>query len=378
MRGNKLAKYVDKFFGIPLLILFSFFRKEKNPIEKIQKILIIKLSALGDTILLLPVIKTLKENYPSSKIGMVVTEINKSIAEKCDYIDNIFEFKPEEFIKNPLKLLKFIKRIRREDFDIAIDADQWLRISAILSFLSGSKIRIGFKTEGQFKHFTFTDVVPHKRNQHEIECFFDLIKPLKLRKIDKTLELKIEEDKIIEAENILNSLGIQKNEKFIIVHPEVPSHGFQRQWPLENFSKLIEEIIKKYNIKILITGTKNIEDFAKKMTEKNSEKIKSFLGAPIEIVSAIISKSLVLICNNTGIMHLACAIGTPVIALHGPTDPLKWGPLGNRDIIIKSDLRCSPCLYLGFEYGCLTNNCMKTIKVDKVMENVDRLLKIVI
>ncbi|MFN3551185.1 MAG: glycosyltransferase family 9 protein, partial [Endomicrobiia bacterium] len=326
MRGNKLVKYIDIIFGIPLLIFFSLFKifKIKKDIDKINKILLIKLSALGDTILLIPVIRTLKENYPDSKISMVVTEINKSIAERCDYIDNIFDFKPEKFIKSPLKLLKFIKKIRNEKFDLVIDADQWLRISAILSFLSGAKKRIGFKTKGQFKHFSFTDIVLHKRYQHEIECFFDLIKPLKLQIKNKSLEFNINEDKIKEAENLLKSIGIN-NEKFIIIHPEVPKHGFQRQWPSENFVKLIEEILRRYNIKILITGTKRTSYFVNLFSNEIKENIKFVFDTEIGLLSAIISKSLLIVCNNTGIMHLACAVGIPVIALHGPTDPIKWG-----------------------------------------------------
>ncbi|MFN3967188.1 MAG: glycosyltransferase family 9 protein, partial [Endomicrobiia bacterium] len=149
-------------------------------------------------------------------------------------------------------------------------------------------------------------------------------------------------------------------------------------WPFENFIKLIEEIIKKYNIKIIVTGTKRTEPFIKTIPEKIKENTKYILDAPIDLLSAIISKSVLIVCNNTGIMHLACAIGIPVIGLHGPTDPLKWGPLGKNSISIKSKLPCSPCLYLGFEYACKTNNCMKSITTEEVIENVDRILRIVI
>ncbi|MFN3966704.1 MAG: glycosyltransferase family 9 protein, partial [Endomicrobiia bacterium] len=220
MRGNKLVKYTDIIFGIPLLIffgLFKIFRRKPQKYKKINKILIIKLSALGDTILLIPVIRTLRENYPDSKISMVITDINRAIAEKCNYINNTFEFKPQKFIKNPLELLEFIKKIRNEKFDLAIDADQWLRISALLSFFSRAKIRIGFKTKGQFKHFAFTDAILHKRDQHELECFFDLIGPLNLEIKNKSLEFNIEKNKLIEADVLLKSIGINKNEKFIII-----------------------------------------------------------------------------------------------------------------------------------------------------------------
>ncbi len=376
MRGNKLIKYIDLIFGIPVLIFLSLFKifETKKDVGKINKILIIKLSALGDTILLIPVIRTLKENYSESKISVVLTEINKSVAERCDYIENIFEFKPEEFIKNPLKLLKFIEKIRKEKFDLVIDADQWLRISALLCFFSKAKIRIGFKTKGQFKHYTFNNVVEHKKNIHEIECFFDLIKPLKVKIRDKSLEFKIKNDEIKKAKDLLESIGIKKNEKFIIIHSEVPQHAFQRQWPIKNFVKLIEKIIKKYNIKILITGTKRTSSFIRLISSDIKENVKYILDTDIGVLSAIISKSTLVVCNNTGLMHLTCAVGVPVIALHGPTDPLKWGPIGENSVVIKSKLSCSPCLYLGFEYGCKTNNCMKSIAVEEVLKYVDKVL----
>ena len=83
--------------------------------------------------------------------------------------------------------------------------------------------------------------------------------------------------------------------------------------------------------------------------------------------AAVLARARVMVCGNTGVMHLACAMNVPVVALHGPTDPRKWGPVSPSSVCLQSSLPCSPCLYLGFEYACPSNRCMRTIRPEAVI-----------
>ena len=98
------------------------------------------------------------------------------------------------------------------------------------------------------------------------------------------------------------------------------------------------------------------------------------IGVPLLTLFVIAGKARIVVTNNTGFMHLAVASGAVVIGLHGPTSSVKWGPWGTRAASIKSRMPCSPCLYLGFEYGCKTDKCMRQIHVDEVLMQVEKAL----
>ena len=88
---------------------------------------------------------------------------------------------------------------------------------------------------------------------------------------------------------------------------------------------------------------------------------------------SLVSRCMLVICGNTGILHIAAALNKRTIAIHGPTDPAKWGPWGEGHIIIRKDLPCGPCSYLGFEYGCDKRTCLELISVGEVKEAIDLL-----
>ena len=112
----------------------------------------------------------------------------------------------------------------------------------------------------------------------------------------------------------------------------------------------------------------------RKIIELTNGKVFPLYGLSLKTLAGFIAKSDIFISNDTGLMHLSTAVGTTVIGLYGPTDPEKWGPCGENNVVIKSKLFCSPCIYLGFEYKCRTRKCMESIIVNDVMSAVDDLI----
>lgn len=366
IRGNRLFKIVDKYAGIPFLWFAGLFLKKRSLLEKgYGSILVVKLSALGDTILLIPAIRSLRKKYPRAKITALGTKINQEVLNNCPYIDEVIIIDINKLLIKPFAI---ISEIRKRKIELAIDFDQWLRVSAVLCLLSGAKYRLGFKTNGQMKHYAFTHYVEHTKSKHEIESFFDIVNVLGAETGDKTLEFSLNPEGTQKAEEALSSMGINDKEPFVIFHPETPSHGGQRQWPSENYIELGKKLYERYKLKVVITGTKKDMISNRKLVWEL--KPFGFLFPPVNLreLSALFSKSRLLVCGNTGIMHLACALNVPVISLHGPTNPQKWGPISQNSQVIKSKLNCSPCLYLGFEYGCSTNRCMQSITPVEVFE----------
>ena len=368
----RLLYAVDRCLGIAFIFLFLPFKGfSRQPASDFSRILIIKLTLMGDTVLLVPTLRAIREKFPRAKISVIVTQTNSEILKNCPYIDEKI-IAPLEKLLNPFYLAGLIKRIRAIKFDLAIDFEQWYRISALISFLSGAKERIGFETARQYRHYLFTRTVLHKKEMHELESFLDLARLLNIESTNKKLELWPQEQNFKEARVYLERLDV--NSDFIILHSEVSATGRQRQWPIENFGKLGNIIREKYNLQVLIASSSKGRGEAEELNSLLGNQAGLLIGVPLLTLFVIAGKARIVVTNNTGFMHLAVASGAVVIGLHGPTSSVKWGPWGTRAASIKSRMPCSPCLYLGFEYGCKTDKCMRQIHVDEVLMQVEKAL----
>ncbi len=374
MRGNQLLKYLDKFAGSLLLWILGSLRSKNTvlPTDP-RRIIIVKLSAIGDTLLLYPSLRALKAKYPKAEIAAVCTKINQEIFYRCRYIDKVIAVNLKDLLINPVSVLKPLWSVRP---DLAVDFDQWTRLPAILALATRPKYLLGFSTEGQKRHYAFDLVVPHSRTEHEIDCFLGLAGAAGAMSSDTGLEFSATDRENKDVEIFLNKNGIAPK-GFIVMHPETPIHGRQRHWPAHSFIELGRMIISQTDKHILLTGTKT--ELSSNLNIKNAlgERVICVPPVTIGFLAALYAKASALICGNTGIMHLACAMDTPIVALHGPTSPLKWGPRtrSSRSFALKSPMACSPCLYLGFEYGCNDNACMRSITAELVFENVKNLLQ---
>jgi heptosyltransferase I len=389
MKGNKLFKKIDRFIGIPIVFLLGiltnlwafFFRPSSKPLSSGDNVLVVKLSALGDTFILLPVFKALKEKIgPTGKILMIATPINQAALKDFPYMDDVLLLDFGKLAKSPKALWDFLKKLRDFKAIFALDFDQWLRVSPLLCFLSGAASRYGFKTPGQHRHFLYQKIVTNEKNRHEFEQFASIAG---LAGIDRS---RIDHfNGFLKKENLYPTDSLQRSpsaETLIHIHPGCGESGWQRAWPENYYVELIKKLKSNPDIQIQMTGMGTYEEnLVHQIIQESGQKIADFSGKlEIEQLSDLLKKSDLVICGNTGIMHLAVGLGCSLIAPHGPTNPAKWGPLpssqpnGNIVSVLSATIACSPCLNLGFEYGCDARPCMESIPVEKVYQECVRLL----
>jgi ADP-heptose:LPS heptosyltransferase len=385
MRRKKIFRFFDRYLGIPLVLFLALFtrRKRRLPIEDIRNILFIKLAAIGDGILLIPTLRKLKNSFPNAKITFMCSDINLSVIEKIPYVDNIINCRVYDFLKNPMNFFRFVKALRRTKYEVVIDAGQWERINSLITIFTKRDYSIGFRTKGQWKHVVNDAVVAHSRTKHEVENFMDLLMPLGIVPISGEYdydELQLEfflkpehrefRDKFW-SEHDLN------NKTVICFHPGCGENGKPREWALENYisvGKRLHDADK--NIVILITGT----DFERYLCDPLYEALKDFAintagKFTLEQSAALVERANLMLCSNTGILHVSTCVGTRTVGLHGPTNPVKWGAYNKKAITIQSSKFCSPCLYLGHDYGCNTPTCMKEITSDEVYLEIRKALR---
>lgn len=366
-RGSKLLKLLDRYIGIPfvfILGLISFFNrkilnKAKLPSD-IKSIAILKTAAIGDTVLLTGIIKDLKANYPQSKIDFFCGSSNYALANLIKDCN--------EVTKLPLKNFKELKSIlQKNNYDLVLDFGAWPRINAVCSFLINSKFKIGFKTEGQYRHYVYDKAVKHSDKLHELENYRNILRAVGLECVAKPT--------LPEGESIEKLLS-QIEVSYVICHMWAGGEkSHLKEWPSKNWQKLMLEIIKNKKREIVLTGGK--EDHDKNMDFIASFPLKNhiynFAGIKLSETISILKGADLVISVNTGVMHMAASLGVKTISLNGPTSEIRWGPIGSKAISINSDLEGAGYLNLGFEYKDELK-CMENIDLAKVLEKTNSLL----
>jgi len=374
-RGNFWLRVLDRYIGILLLFFLSIIKPSNKRRQGMQSILVIKIGTIGDTLLLVPVLKAIKDVYPEAFLTVIGSKSNYEVLNRYSFIDSLKIFEVAKVIQEPSYFLRFVKDINSKEYDVVIDFEPWPRISAILAFFVKTGYKIGFKAKGQFKHFVFDTAVLHSPVKHEIENYISLVGAIDVSVSNRNLEFPIFDSEKAFVEDVLKKerLGF---DNLILFHPWSSGYkGHLKEWGIENFVKLAGLLAKDGYI-IGITGTKDNQLAAENIVKTSPENVLSFCGKfTLGQTAYLIKKSRLLITVNTGIMHLGAALNHPMVALHGPAGILRWGPVGSPNVFnVESDFDCAPCLNLGFEYKCKNGGCMDVIKVEAVLQKVSEVL----
>ncbi len=354
-RGSPLARYLDLFLGVPLIFFLQFFKK-RGAIGDINKIAILQTAAIGDSVLMSAAITNLRNSYTDAVIDVFCGKSNVDAVELIDGIDNVIVLP----IKHPCRSIRAIRQ--KGGYDIWFDFGPWPRINAVYSFFSSSRFTIGFNTRGQYRHFLYDKAVAHSSSIHEIDNQLNLIGSL--------INSLVRELSII-------SPRVTTDNKLIVFHPfPGGSRLYLKKWPDSRWNKLAEFLLNKgYHIKVTGGHENNLE--ARQMFRDIS------LHPEFEIVAGdlslkdtvkLLKTARLVISVDTGIMHLASALGVNLISLHGPTSPDRWGPLNRNSIALLDKIDCSPCLSLGFDSNCKESKCMSNISVEQVIEAAEKFL----
>lgn len=381
MRGSKILRWIDTVVGS---LLVSVLRKQRgwrpaarHPETQIAKILIIKLAALGDTLLLVPTLRLLRERHPAARIDFLGTAINEElIALFPSYVDRFVKFDPRKGAWNLRYLFSIIKILRSEHYDIVFDFEQWSFATALLSYASGAPERVGFELPGKNRHLLATTFYRRRPDVHELDNFLGLAGAAGLSGDSRDLELPVGDDMVKRAKIRLRQAGWNGADPVVVVHPGCGSHGFPREWPVHNYIDLCQRLRQHQKIYYVISGSASEHKLMDDLGGALVENVLVWDETSLGMLLGLLSIAAVVVSGNNGVMHLAAALERPQIALHGPTDSRKWGPLNDHAVVIRSNCPGCPCLDLGFEFHRIDGFCMAQISVDEVYEAAVKLLPI--
>ena len=380
--GIKLIKLFDRFFGIPCCLflgMIRLFAKKKIPEkEKTKNILFIQLWGIGETILTLPAIKALKERYKKTSIEVLCTQRNKDVYFNCKFISKL------NVVNLSIFSLKWFVIKNWRKYDIVVDMEEYLNISAIMSFFLG-RYRIGY-SHG-IRSLVYSKKVRYNDQQHTSKTFFDLVKLLGVKGNVKKLErlnYTGSDKKIVDLS--LKYSNITKTHFLVGIAPGAAESSRSRMWPRQKFAELIEAISKKKkNVKIILTGSQNEIKMNEKIiniipSERDKNKVLNLAGKfTLRQTFYLISKCNVFIGNDSGPMHIGAAMGVKTIGLFGPNLPVRFSPFNKKSISIYKKMPCSPCINIhkGQVPECFYGEesrdyqkCMKEIKVKDVLRYI--------
>ncbi|MCM8766011.1 MAG: lipopolysaccharide heptosyltransferase II, partial [Candidatus Omnitrophica bacterium] len=368
-RCLELIKPWEVIEGVKRLL---FFRHQFSaPKQLYKRILVIRSDRIGDVVLSTPVIKNLRDYFPQSFIAMMVRPYTKEIVENNPYLDEVIVYDKDGKDRSFLATLRFACKLRKYKFDLAIILHPTNRVH-IISFLAGIRRRVGYQKKLGFLN---TDRIEEKKylgEKHELEYNLDLLHHLGIEPKDKTLFFPIDKEAEERVDLFFKKYGLDKKD-FIVIHPGASCPS--KIWPLENFASVSDSLMRDFGFKVLIVTDKKNSYLGQKV--KNFMKYKPVLGEfSLKELAVVLKRAKLFISNDSGPVHIAVAVGTPVISIFGRKQPglspRRWGPLGERDIVLHKDVGCLEC----FAHRCKIGfKCLRAIIPEEVLGAVQKILK---
>ncbi|MFA4983751.1 MAG: GT4 family glycosyltransferase PelF [Candidatus Omnitrophota bacterium] len=335
------------------------------------KALVMKFSSVGDVILSVPAIRALKKKFGRRyKISCLVGESSKDVLMRCPYLDELLvcDFKNRDL--GAKGLLGLGRMLRKRNFDIAIDL-QNNRRSHILAALSMSPDRYGYDNRklGFLLNHRLKD---SKALIEPVKHQFRVLNMLGIGLEDAYLELWPSEDDRRYIDEFLDSEWLSAKQALVGVNISASSRWLTKDWPLEHIARLCEEL-KEQDIRVVVTGTSGDIAQARALLgmTRDARPINACGKTTVNQLACLIKRCGAYISSDSAPLHVAAAVGTPFVALFGPTDPRRHLPPAENFIVIRKDLSCGPC----YKSKCRRPKCMQLIRPEEVLEAVGRFLK---
>ncbi len=330
-----------------------------------QRILIIKLRYVGDVVLCTPILPLLRKKFPEAKLTFVVNEGTQTILYGNPHVDEILTFPRSGWRQQ----LGFFMKIRQQHFDAVIDLTDADR-SAVMARMSGAKIRIGFNRERRWRGKLYSHVVSTQYGaMHMVDYHAQVLPFLGIDEPVGQPELFVNAQTREFCQQLLNRYSLL-NQPLVLLHPSA-RYEF-KAWPLEYFAALADWLFAQ-GANVAMIGSQREYMIGHQIMNLAKKKPHNLMGQTrVTDLVELMKASSLLIGNDGGPLHIASAVGCPVVGLFGPTDPAVWGPRGQKVQVLYKGLDCRECFYPGCFRG--DDSCMRQIALPEVCEAVRALI----
>lgn len=350
----------------------------------IRRILVIRTDLIGDMVLSLPAIHAMRRAYPAAEIDVLALPSSAPVLAGVSDITRVVTYDPNTW-RNPTSLLsprnwrqvrELLVGLRASDYDLCLSlAGDW---ASVLAWFSGAKRRVGFS--GEAYPGLMTDPIPGGRyhvRQHEVRYIRSLARAAGGIVGDDDLPvLSIHEPAVLSLDAVMVRAGVPASRPLIALHAGA-RNGMAKRWPSTHWAELADLLTTRLGATVVLTGAPGEQEIAHRIASATRATIHDLTGkTTLPELVALLARCDLVISGDSGPMHIACAVSTPVIGLFGPTDPQISGPLAPDAIIMRQAIWCAPCYDASATADCRFHNpvCMKSISAHSVFAAAHRQL----
>jgi heptosyltransferase I len=348
--------------------------KKRIHIDPPRSILLIKLSAIGDVVHTLPLLEVLRRSFPTARIDWLIEEEARPIIEGHKDVDHVIVSFRKSWQKKFLtpgqrpavlkEIKRFLQTLRSQQYDLVIDLHGLFK-SGILTGLARARRKIGFTGGKEGSMLFLTDrPYPFDYNRHALDRYLLAAEYLGCSTNSWKGEIPIQERDKERIDRLLTE-HFRPEDTFVAINPM--ARWITKLWDEERFTSLTGRLQEELSCKVLFTGSLADRPVIDRIIESTNPRPLNLAGrTTLRELAYLYTRCRLIVTTDTGPMHIAAAMGVPIVALFGPTAPWRTGPYGKGHTVIQERLECSPC----FKKKCSHLTCMKSITVEKVFETV--------
>jgi len=363
-----------------------------------RRILVVKLADIGDVLTATPALRALRRTFPHAHITALIPPHCRELLEGSPLVNELILLDKRQFdtfggtlkAGMPLALARVAARLRGGRFDAVLMLHHlttpWGAAKyAALALASGAAVRAGLDNgRGWFLTHRARDHGFGVR--HEVEYCNDVVGLIGAKPDYGPMEFPLVPEDMAYAQTLLPS---EKHR--IALHAGSGAYSLARRWPLERFSALARQLASKLGAHIILVGGSDEVELSRVIAAELGDASLDLTGSTtLHQLGAVLKSCNLFVGNDSGVMHLAAAVGTPVVAIFGPSNHRAWGPwaparagapayrTGRPAVVLRADLPCMPCFYtaqgLGTPEGCPNRTCLQLVTPQQVAKAVEDLL----
>lgn len=344
-----MLKKIEKRGKVLLARLLSLFLKveDLSPEElsrvRVENLLVIRQhNQMGDMLLAVPALRGLRRRFPHSHITLVTATINRDVVLNNPYIDRVITYSKENYGWSPLRLFGFLRRLRSKDYDavIVLNTVSFSITSMLLAVASGATIRIGSTSEPfghdlSSKYYHIQLPLPDRKQLEKMHESEHNLYPLSLIGVKEEALTSVLIPSDAQKDDARHFISAACSEDdYMVVHPGA---GKKRNiWPARRFAEVIRKVSEIRQMKVVVVGGPVDKAAVDAFLRCYRSPAAVLSSPPVGMLGEIMKRAVVTLCNDTGIMHIAGAVGARCVAVFGPTDPFRWKPVGDNVVAVQS------------------------------------------
>jgi heptosyltransferase-2 len=321
----------------------------------------------------LPALEAIGRNFPESSITVVARPWVLPLFANHPFVDDVIPFRKERRYRARLgEFFRVIRKIQRGRFDLAILFQNAFE-AALLAYLGRIPLRLGYNTDG--RGFLLTHGVIRDEevlHGHQVLYYLNLLKSMGWEAPERDPSLPVDPGDLEKARDLLRFNGIGDGDILVGLCPGA-IFGEAKRWPPERFAIIGDWAALRWGATILVMGSRGEMEICRSLCSAMTQRSLNLCGrTSLGEVMGVIKACRFFVSNDSGLMHVASALGVPTVAIFGSTDPIATGPRGPSTRIVTHDVSCAPCL----RRECPTDyRCLLSIDPEEVWEEMEALLE---